>query len=169
MSRRQRKGQKRDFLVKKTPQEEKDVTKSVEVSESKAKESVLKPEHKPKKGNFYEKNYKILLLIPFIILFLAMGQIGYQTYETGDFVNKGVTLKGGSTITIKTQEIIDINSLQSKLSLEFPGKEIIIRTQTVLGDQTGYIIDSEIQDTKELEQFESMVKEQIPNIEDYSV
>ena len=49
--------------------------------------------------HFYDKNYKKLLLIPFILLVLAFAQIGYQQATTGDFLNKGVSLKGGVTVS----------------------------------------------------------------------
>ncbi|MBS3114563.1 hypothetical protein J4448_05670, partial [Candidatus Woesearchaeota archaeon] len=47
----------------------------------------------------YDKKYKLLLIIPFLMLFLALIQIGYQMYTTGDFIKKDVSLKGGVTVT----------------------------------------------------------------------
>ena len=49
---------------------------------------------------FYEKEYKKLLIIPLLLILLAVVQIGYQYNTTGDFLNRGVGLKGGTTITI---------------------------------------------------------------------
>ncbi|MBI2656620.1 hypothetical protein HYX03_02690, partial [Candidatus Woesearchaeota archaeon] len=48
----------------------------------------------------YDRKYKLLLIIPFLMLFLALAQIGYQVYKTGDFIKKDVSLKGGVTVTI---------------------------------------------------------------------
>ena len=50
-----------------------------------------------------ENNYKALLIIPFLLLFLAFAQIGFQYATTGDFMNKGVfTFEGG------TDKLIDM-------------------------------------------------------------
>ncbi len=98
----------------------------------------------------YEKDYKILMLIPLLILFLAILQIGIQTYTTGDFLHKGVSLKGGSTITLN-QVQISTTELETYLQQEFPTAEITIRTLTTTGKITGLAIDSDIQDKKELD------------------
>ena len=64
---------------------------------------------KKKLVEIYDKQYKKLLFIPFIILLISSALIGYNYSVTGDFVNKGVSLKGGSTITInKATDIISL-------------------------------------------------------------
>ncbi|MBW3021917.1 protein translocase subunit SecF [Candidatus Woesearchaeota archaeon] len=68
----------------------------------------------------YEKHYKKLLLIPFIILLLAIGQIGYQYATTGDFISKSVRLKGGTTVY--TEETLNSASMESFLTSEFHGQ-----------------------------------------------
>ncbi len=95
---------------------------------------------------FYEEKYKILLIIPFILLFAAFVQIGLQTAATGDFVNKGVSLSGGSTITI-TDTTTSLETIESTLQQEFPNAELSART---LG-KTGIIIESTIQDETNLQ------------------
>ncbi len=63
-------------------------------------------EHHKKKGTLrriYEDEYKIILFLPFILLILGMGQIAYQYSSTGDFVNRGVDLKGGVILTIERE------------------------------------------------------------------
>ena len=55
---------------------------------------------KDKIKHIYETKYKWLMLITFSIVLLSLLQICLQAATTGDFVNKGITLKGGSTITI---------------------------------------------------------------------
>lgn len=162
MGRRHRKGLKRPSNQKK------EVSKDIETVSEK-KEISQKPEKPKKTGNFYERNYKLLLLIPMIILVLAILQISIQTAMTGDFVNKGVTLKGGSTATIRTQEIIDISELEDMLSSEFPGQEILVRSQTRFGEQEGYIIDTSIQDSTDIDRLEVLVRDAIPEVKDYSI
>ena len=88
----------------------------------------------------YEKKYKILLLIPFILIVLAIIQIGVQTAVTGDFVNKGISLKGGSTITIDYDSSIDISAIESTLNQKFPLAEVSIRMLSSAGITTAVAI-----------------------------
>ena len=69
--------------------------------------------------HIYEKHYKKLLLIPFLLLILAIIQIAVQTAVTGDFINKGVTLKGGTTITILNDIEISEQELHNYLKSKF--------------------------------------------------
>ena len=66
----------------------------------------------------YDKHYKQLMIIPVVLLVLALAQISYQVATTGTFVNLGVSLKGGSVITVL--QPIDIPQLQADLTKEFP-------------------------------------------------
>ena len=90
---------------------------------------------------FYDKNYKKLLVIPFILLILSIGVIFYKYSTTGDFVDRDISLKGGITITIPSKDI-DVDSLKAYLSSEFPGSDISIRTLTKLGEKTGVTISA---------------------------
>jgi preprotein translocase subunit SecF len=98
---------------------------------------------------FYDKQYKKLLLVPFIILILAFGIIGYTYVSTGDFVNKGVSLKGGSTITINKN--IDVKSLEVYLNSKFSKADINIRTISSAGKVVSVAIDSDAQTTQEID------------------
>lgn len=90
---------------------------------------------------FYDKNYKKLLVIPFILLILSIGIISYKYSTTGDFVDKDISLKGGITITIPSKDI-NVDSLKAYLSSEFPGSDISLRTLTRLGEKTGVTISA---------------------------
>ena len=63
----------------------------------------------------YEKKYKLLIIIPLILLLLALTQIGFQMATTGDFLIKDVSLKGGVTVTVPfDHEIKPSNMLEDK-------------------------------------------------------
>ncbi len=47
--------------------------------------------------NIYYKNYKKLFIIPIILLIIAIGLLFINYQQTGDIVNKDVSLKGGIT------------------------------------------------------------------------
>ena len=98
----------------------------------------------PKKESFfkriYEKEYKKLLIIPALMLILAMVQIGYQTATTGDFIHKGVSLKGGLSIEILKN--VNIPELQRFLDDTFPDADISVRALSSPGGQKKAIIEA---------------------------
>ena len=54
--------------------------------------------------NWYNTNYKKILIIPAIVLTLALLYLSFFYIQTGDIINKDVTLTGGTSITVLTQE-----------------------------------------------------------------
>ncbi len=94
--------------------------------------------------NIYENQYKKLLIIPFIILLLAFVQIGYQFAATGDFIHRDVSLKGGVTVTIPTEQEIDILALENAISLEFPSNDVGVKSISQFGSQAGVIVEADI-------------------------
>ncbi|MFH1053938.1 MAG: protein translocase subunit SecF [Candidatus Woesearchaeota archaeon] len=111
----------------------------------------------------YKENYKKLLIIPFILLILAIAQIGYQTATTGDFINKGISLKGGIILMIPSEDPIDIIELRSNLMKEFSDKEINVRDIESLGSRIGIAIEADIDENnkKEFESFISSIENNI--------
>lgn len=91
----------------------------------------------------YDRNYKKLLIIPLVLLILAFIQIGYQTATTGDFVIKGLTLKGGMSVTIPNAPNVDPVTLQAQLTSALPGSEINVRILKLQGVQSGVIIETD--------------------------
>lgn len=106
---------------------------------------------KEKLKRIYEENYKKLLIIPFLLLILAFVQIGIQYSTTGDFVHRGISLKGGSTITIDYDSSIDINALENFLNQKFPRADIGVRTLSSAGIISSVAIDSDAQDNAEID------------------
>jgi preprotein translocase subunit SecF len=106
--------------------------------------------------NIYENQYKKLLIIPFLILILAFIQIGYQIATTGDFMNKGVSLKGGITISLSNEiahKILDSDDIENYIKSEFPQNDISIRTINSGGVPSGIImeIDIPVDDSKNID------------------
>jgi preprotein translocase subunit SecF len=103
---------------------------------------------KSKLKHIYEKHYKKLLIIPFLLLFLAILQIAYQTSTTGDFINKGVSLKGG--INLEIMMSYDADELQGFLADSFPKGDVSVRSSR----ETIYIEASDIEPDELLEAVE---------------
>ena len=98
---------------------------------------------------WYDKNYKKLLIIPIVMLMLSIGVIYYKYSTTGDFIDKDISLKGGITITIPSEDV-DADSLKTYLLSEFPGSDISARTLMRLGKKTGVTISTSDIDSKQL-------------------
>ncbi len=106
---------------------------------------------------FYESKYKMLLIIPFAILLLALVQIGVQYQQTGDFVNKGVTLKGGSTFTLTDGSVISVAELSGFLATAFPDEEMSVRTLGSAGSSISLAIDSSFSEKADITKLELLL------------
>lgn len=89
----------------------------------------------------YDKDYRKLLLIPLVLYLIIFGVLGYHYIKTGEFFKKDVSLTGGTSVTITTQEQIDILDLEQSLSEEL-NTDVSARVLTQGGKQTAIIIDA---------------------------
>jgi len=64
----------------------------------------------------YEEHYKKLMLIPLILLLIFVGVLVYWQVNTGDFIEKDVSLKGGVLITVSTSESLSVDAAGATLS-----------------------------------------------------
>jgi preprotein translocase subunit SecF len=119
--------------------------KNTDTENEKQKKSFTLPKFNLLKvKNFYETQYKKLLIIPFGILFIALILLGLHYANTGDILNRDVSLKGGVTVTIQTSQIIDSNLLKSNLLSKYPQNDIATKTLSQFGKQIGIIIEADI-------------------------
>jgi len=73
-----------------------------------------KPRKLAKLANFHDKNYKLLLLIPIILLLFSLVYIGVFYSKNQDFIHKDISLTGGTSVTISGK--IDAIKLKQDLS-----------------------------------------------------
>lgn len=59
-----------------------------------------KVEHSHPAGNWYDKWHKPMLFVPVALLILSLIYLGIFYHNNGDLINRDVSLKGGTTITI---------------------------------------------------------------------
>ena len=130
--------------VQETKKEEPKIEHPKEHPKSEPKKESSRKSLKHSLMEFYDKKYKLLLIVPFIVLVLAIGQIVYQYNTTGDFLNKDVSLKGGVTLTIPYENEFDAQSLDGSLSKAFPQNDISVRLLRGAGVTTGVIIETAI-------------------------
>ena len=120
--------------------------------------------------HIYETKYKLLMIIPLVLLVLSLVQISVQYATTGDFVNKGISLKGGSTITITKDLQLSALELEESLQQQFPTADVTVRTLSSAGKTTGMAIDSGLQDSTEIDTLIQTLSEQFMlQKADYSV
>lgn len=133
------------------PEEEKPVEEK--------KEEPKEPKEKISKRilNFYDKEYKKLMIIPVLMLILAIVVIGVQTATTGSFIHKDVSLKGGVTLTITKEGQIDILALENSLESRFTENDILVRSINKGGAQVGVIIAADIEGTDK-DKLDSFIK-----------
>ncbi|PIO00859.1 hypothetical protein COT60_03455, partial [Candidatus Pacearchaeota archaeon CG09_land_8_20_14_0_10_30_9] len=66
-----------------------------------------------KEKNWHDKSYKILLLIPIIIILFSLIYLTITYQKTGDLFKKDISLTGGTSITVYDQ--ISANSIKLDL------------------------------------------------------
>ena len=111
--------------------------------------------------NFYEAKYKFLMLFPFLLVVLALLQISVQYATTGDFVHKGISLKGGSTITIEYKPSIIPGELEVYLQQQFPRADITVRTISSAGKVVSIAVDADAQEKAEIDALLSVLKQKL--------
>ncbi|MFW6450460.1 MAG: protein translocase subunit SecF [Nanoarchaeota archaeon] len=120
--------------------------------------------------NFYDRKYKFLMVLPFILLLLALIQIGYQDATTGDFMKKGVSLEGGLTATIPIEETeLDPNSFEQKIRESFSETDVKVRElSSPAGGLSGFIIEANVVEDSQREEFVDKLVE-ITGVEESSM
>jgi len=96
----------------------------------------------------YDKNYKKILIIPAVLLAISLIYILYFYSQTGDIINKDVSLTGGTTITL----FVDISEEQIESQLSESISDFSIRT---ISDNSG----------KQLQVVITVPEEQTENLE----
>jgi len=76
--------------------------------------------------DWYDRYYKLLLVIPVIILLISLAYLGYFYNKTGDIIIKDTSLSGGTTITLSG----DVDSAKLELELKQKFSDVGIRKLT---------------------------------------
>lgn len=120
-------------------------------------------------SSWYDKNYKKLLIIPFVMLLAAFFIIGLHYYNTGDVLNKGITLKGGSSITLTSSMVdvasLDVVALENELKAAFPHVDISTRLQRQFTEIVAVDITVDITDQADLDAFQAKLIELVPSLD----
>ncbi|NIA03969.1 MAG: MMPL family transporter [Nitrospiraceae bacterium] len=91
--------------------------------------------------SFYYNHYKSLMWITVIMLILALIQVGVQYYQTGSYLHKGISLKGGIEITVLKPTNVSLNQLKSSIKSALPKTDVEINEISGLGSKANYVIE----------------------------
>jgi len=108
------------------------------------------------KKHWYDRYYRILFLIPFLLLILSFVYIGFFYAKTGDIMHKDVTLTGGTTLTLINSTI---NAVDLEKNLQSKYKDIVVRSLTDIrtGGQTAVTIETQTEPDQLKKDVESII------------
>lgn len=95
---------------------------------------------------FYNKNYKILMIIPIIALIISLLYLGYFYNQNGDIIHKDIGLSGGISATIYTDKTVNLEDLTSKLNVN-----VRKLAEFTTGKQLGLIVETDKTDSQALQ------------------
>jgi len=102
------------------------------------------PEKKQKISFFkdfnYDKWYKLMFIIPLLLLLVSLFYVGLTYSRTGDFILKDVSLSGGTSITINGD--FDYAFLESELKIQYNDISFKKLSDISSGKQIAFIIES---------------------------
>ena len=105
-------------------------------------------------SKLYDRYYKLLLIIPAILLILSLGYLFYFYSQNNDILHKDVSLTGGTTVTVYDSNI-NIPDLEGTLGKTL--NDFSIRTISDL--RTGKQIAVVIQTTSSAEQTQGVLED----------
>lgn len=106
---------------------------------------------KPNKfRNLYEHNYKKSMWFTIILLVISIIIICVYTAVNGEVIPRGVSLKGGVTITVPSENPIVVKDLEDQLRVQFPQASVNVRAMTSAGERIGFIVDASDVDSEML-------------------
>ena len=89
--------------------------------------------------DFYRKNYKILMIIPLIILVLSTFLVVNKFNNEGELINRDFSLRGGLSLDVNTN--VPFGDLENELENKF-NIELSIREKTNFGNYQGFVLET---------------------------
>jgi len=86
----------------------------------------------------YLKKYKQLLAITFILLLVFAGVLVFNRISTGEFIEKDVSLSGGTLITVQSDLDFELQELEAAVGQELDSSVNVRKLQALGGTSVGY-------------------------------
>lgn len=90
--------------------------------------------------SFHDKHYKSLLLISLLLIAFSFAYMGYSYSINNDFINKDISLTGGTSVTIN--EKINVATLKNAISNKLESVNIREISDLVTNEQIAVIIET---------------------------
>jgi preprotein translocase subunit SecF len=91
--------------------------------------------------NIYDKQYKLLIALSMLVLLASIGVLAVTKATTGEFFQKGVSLKGGLAMTVPVSEA-NVDALEAAISKQFPKADVSVRGTAEAGRLKALIIEA---------------------------
>ena len=112
----------------------------------------------------YMKHNKRLLIIPILLLLLCTSFLTLKYVRTGEIIDRGVSLKGGITLTVADTKDLGIKDTLEK---EFPETDIVMNI--IKGStRTGLIISADITEDSDISRFRDVIEKEL-GTKDYNI
>ncbi len=92
--------------------------------------------------SWYDRYHKLLAIIPIILVVCSLIYLFNFHAQTGNFINKDVSLSGGTTITLNANTNIDFDNLEKQLAQDNPDVSFRKLTDLRSGQSIALIIES---------------------------
>jgi preprotein translocase subunit SecF len=100
--------------------------------------------------NNYDRHYKKLLILPQTLFIIALIILGYSFVVHGQFVDKGVSLSGGMTLTFPAPKGMTPDQLQASLTPKMQGADVNVRELTEASGTNFFIVETTSTDDRAL-------------------
>lgn len=107
------------------------------MARKKKKQEEVKHEKK-----FYEKNYKLFLIFPLILLIISAFFIYGTIQQEGTPIYRDISLKGGLSAIIDVDTDILVSELENKFDEDYPRMSFSVSELYEEGERVGFIIDT---------------------------
>ncbi|HRZ85795.1 MAG TPA: hypothetical protein P5277_03355 [Candidatus Paceibacterota bacterium] len=102
----------------------------------------MKDSTKEKINNFFNKNYKKILIVPAVILLICTVFMVSFYNQNGDLIKKDITLTGGTSIQITSNT--SISALEKVLDEKFGDVSIRQVSNILTGEQVAFIVETKL-------------------------
>ncbi len=119
--------------------------------------------------DFYMQHHKKWIVVPLIVFVAAIFIIASEYRTTGDIMQKDISLKGGITATVYTEQSVDTDGLQAVLQERFGEANVRRLAEFGTNKQIGIIVEvTSVDEAVVKEVIQSVVEMQLTD-ENYSV
>ena len=89
---------------------------------------------------FHDKNYKLLLIVPALLLIFSFVYMGIFHARTGDFISKDISLTGGTSVTIN--EKVNLADLKNAISGKLDSINVREISDLITKEQIAVIVET---------------------------